>query len=52
MRLMEEANKLASGNKNNMLTPEWQQRSQRVMKEEMARLALRRREIMSKYGVK
>lgn len=52
VRFMEEANKLASGNKNNMLTPEWQQRSQRVMKEEMARLALRRREIMSKYGVK
>lgn len=50
IRFMEEANKLASANKNGMLTPEWQARSQRIMKEEMARLALKRREILKTLG--
>ena len=50
-RIAHEANVFASG-KGNRLTPEWNQRRERVMKEEMVRMGRRYSEIMKQFGAK
>lgn len=49
MRMAEEANKLAKANKSGVLPIEWHQRRERVMREEMARLAVMNKELAAKF---
>lgn len=49
MRMAQEANALAKNNKSGVLPIEWHQRRERVMREEMARLAVVNREIAAKF---
>lgn len=49
MRMAEEANKMAKANKSGVLPIEWHQRRERVMREEMARLAVMNKEVAAKF---
>lgn len=49
MRMAQEANALAKSNKSGVLPIEWHQRRERVMREEMARLAVLNKEIAEKF---
>ena len=49
MRMAQEANALAKANKSGVLPIEWHTRRERVMREEMARLAVLNKEIAAKF---